>query len=49
MESNPHLFSDLAYIFVAAMAGGFLAWRVRLPLILGFVLGGSSSVHLRRG
>ena len=40
MESNPLLFRDLAYIFVAAMAGGFLAWRLNLPLILGFVAGG---------
>ena len=40
MESNPLIFRDLAYIFVAAMCGGFLAWRLRLPLILGFVVGG---------
>ena len=40
MEPNPHLFRDLAYIFIVAMAGGFLAWRLNLPLILGFVVGG---------
>ena len=40
MESNPLLFRDLAYIFIAAMAGGFLAWWVNLPLILGFAVGG---------
>jgi monovalent cation:H+ antiporter-2, CPA2 family len=40
MDSNPLLFRDLAYIFVAAAIGGFLAWRVNLPLIIGFVLGG---------
>jgi CPA2 family monovalent cation:H+ antiporter-2 len=40
MEANPVLFRDLTYIFVAAAAGGLLAWRLRLPLILGFVLGG---------
>jgi CPA2 family monovalent cation:H+ antiporter-2 len=40
MESNPLLFRDLAYIFIAATAGGFLAWRLKLPLILGFVAGG---------
>src|SRR5580693_4364141 len=40
METNPILFRDLTYIFVAAVVGGLLAWRVRLPLILGFVLGG---------
>lgn len=40
MEANPVLFRDLTYIFLAALAGGLIAWRVRLPLILGFVLGG---------
>jgi monovalent cation:H+ antiporter-2, CPA2 family len=40
MESHTHLFLDLTYIFLAAVAGGLLAWRLGLPLILGFVLGG---------
>src|ERR1700729_4293276 len=40
MEPNPILFRDLTYIFLAAALGGLLAWRLRLPLILGFVLGG---------
>jgi CPA2 family monovalent cation:H+ antiporter-2 len=40
MESNPLLFRDLAYIFLVATAGGFVAWRLGLPLILGFVVGG---------
>src|SRR3984957_19985013 len=40
MEANPILFRDLTYIFLAAVAGGLAAWRLRLPLILGFVLGG---------
>jgi monovalent cation:H+ antiporter-2, CPA2 family len=40
MEANPILFRDLTYIFVAAVFGGLVAWRLRLPLILGFVLGG---------
>ena len=40
MEPNPLLFRDLAYIFIAATAGGFLAWHLNLPLILGFVVGG---------
>src|SRR5580693_5028134 len=40
MEANPVVFRDLTYIFVAAVAGGLAAWRLRLPLILGFVLGG---------
>jgi monovalent cation:H+ antiporter-2, CPA2 family len=40
MENNPILFRDLTYIFMAAVTGGLVAWRLRLPLILGFVLGG---------
>ncbi|MGA2745002.1 MAG: cation:proton antiporter [Candidatus Sulfotelmatobacter sp.] len=40
MEPNPILFRDLSYIFLAAILGGLVAWRLRLPLILGFVLGG---------
>jgi CPA2 family monovalent cation:H+ antiporter-2 len=40
MEPNPILFRDLTYIFMAAVFGGLMAWRLRLPLILGFVLGG---------
>src|SRR3974377_70285 len=40
MEPDPILFRDLTFIFVAAMVGGLVAWRLRLPLILGFVLGG---------
>src|ERR1700728_2294550 len=40
METNPILFRDLTYIFLAALAGGLAAWRLRLPLIIGFVLGG---------
>jgi monovalent cation:H+ antiporter-2, CPA2 family len=40
MEPNPILFRDLTYIFLAAVLGGLVAWRLQLPLILGFVLGG---------
>src|ERR1700678_2091523 len=40
MEANPVLFRDLTYIFLAAALGGLLAWRLRLPLILGFIFGG---------
>ncbi|HEX4054579.1 MAG TPA: cation:proton antiporter [Tepidisphaeraceae bacterium] len=40
MDANPLLFRDLTYIFLAAVGGGLLAWRLRLPLILGFVIGG---------
>src|ERR1700752_5195029 len=40
MEADPILFRDLTYVFLAAVLGGLLAWRLRLPLILGFVVGG---------
>jgi CPA2 family monovalent cation:H+ antiporter-2 len=40
VEANPILFRDLTYIFLAAVAGGLLAWRLKLPLIVGFVVGG---------
>jgi monovalent cation:H+ antiporter-2, CPA2 family len=40
MELSELLFRDLTYIFVAAVLGGFLAWRLKLPLILGYVVGG---------
>jgi monovalent cation:H+ antiporter-2, CPA2 family len=40
MEANTILFRDLTYIFLAAVLGGMLAWRLRLPLILGFIFGG---------
>jgi CPA2 family monovalent cation:H+ antiporter-2 len=40
MEPNPLLFRDLTYIFLAAVLGGLAAWRLRLPLILGFIVGG---------
>jgi len=40
MEANPVLFRDLTYIFLAAVVGGLVAWKLKLPLILGFVAGG---------
>jgi monovalent cation:H+ antiporter-2, CPA2 family len=40
MEPNPILFRDLTYIFIAAVVGGLVVWRLRFPLILGFILGG---------
>lgn len=40
MEVNPVLFRDLTYIFLAAVGGGLLAWRLKLPLIVGFIVGG---------
>lgn len=40
MASDALVFRDLAYVFVAAVLGGGLAWAARQPLILGYVLGG---------
>jgi monovalent cation:H+ antiporter-2, CPA2 family len=40
VNADPILFRDLAYVFVAAVLGGSLAWLARQPLILGYVLGG---------
>src|SRR5580704_17773181 len=40
MEANPILFRDLTYIFLAAVTGGLIACRLKLPLILGFIVGG---------
>jgi CPA2 family monovalent cation:H+ antiporter-2 len=37
----PHaFFVDLAWVFGVAIVGGMIAWRLRLPLILGYVTGG---------
>jgi len=38
----PHsaIFKELSYVFVAAVLGGMLAWRLRQPLILGYVFAG---------
>ncbi|MGH9197410.1 MAG: cation:proton antiporter, partial [Acidimicrobiia bacterium] len=40
MITNPVFFQDLAYVFAAAVLGGLVAWLVRQPLIVGYVLGG---------
>jgi CPA2 family monovalent cation:H+ antiporter-2 len=40
VEANPLFFRDLAYVFLAAVAGGMLAWKLRQPIILGYVVAG---------
>src|SRR5262249_38524528 len=40
MAPDPVFFRDLAYVILAALLGGGLAWLARQPLILGYVLGG---------
>ncbi len=40
MTADSALYHDLAYVFVAAVAGGLVARKLRQPLILGYVAGG---------
>ena len=40
METSATIFRDLAYVFVAAIGGGLLAWRLRQPVIIGYVVAG---------
>lgn len=40
MTSDPHVFTDLAFVFLAAVIGGSAAWALRQPLVLGYVFGG---------
>jgi len=40
VSADPVFFRDLAYVFVAALIGGGLAWLTRQPLVLGYVVGG---------
>jgi CPA2 family monovalent cation:H+ antiporter-2 len=41
VEAHPSFFRDFAYVFLAATAGGLVAWRFRQPLIIGYVLAGA--------
>ena len=40
MPDHSVIFKELSYVFIAAILGGVLAWRLRQPLILGYVLAG---------
>ncbi len=40
MPDHSLIFRELSYVFIAAILGGALAWRLRQPLILGYVLAG---------
>jgi CPA2 family monovalent cation:H+ antiporter-2 len=35
-----YFFRDLAYVAIAAITGGLIAWRLRQPVIIGYVLAG---------
>ena len=40
MGAHTLIFRDIAMVFTAALVCGLLAWRLRQPLILGYVLAG---------
>ncbi len=40
MPEHSVIFKELSYVFIAAILGGALAWRLKQPLILGYVLAG---------
>ncbi len=40
MVEHSYVFRDIAMVFAAALACGFLAWRLRQPILLGYVLAG---------
>jgi CPA2 family monovalent cation:H+ antiporter-2 len=40
MTADPVFFRDLAFVLVAAVLGGAVAWLARQPLVLGYVVAG---------
>jgi Kef-type K+ transport system membrane component KefB len=40
-------FRDLAYVAIAAITGGLVAWRLRQPVIIGYVLAGNATGSFR--
>src|SRR2546427_504158 len=40
MATDPQFFHDLAWVIVAAVVGGTLAWLARQPVLLGYLVGG---------
>jgi monovalent cation:H+ antiporter-2, CPA2 family len=49
MDAHAIPFRDLAYVIIAAITGGLVAWRLRLPLIIGYVLAGIAISPLTPG
>jgi monovalent cation:H+ antiporter-2, CPA2 family len=49
MDTHAIPFRDLAYVIIAAITGGLVAWRLRLPLIIGYVLAGIAISPLTPG
>jgi CPA2 family monovalent cation:H+ antiporter-2 len=40
LVEHSYIFRDIAMVFVAALVCGLLAWRLRQPILLGYVLAG---------
>jgi monovalent cation:H+ antiporter-2, CPA2 family len=40
LVEHSYVFRDIAMVFAAALVCGFLAWRLRQPILLGYVLAG---------
>lgn len=40
MAESTLIFRDIAMVFAAALVCGFLAWRIRQPILLGYVVAG---------
>jgi CPA2 family monovalent cation:H+ antiporter-2 len=40
LVEHSYIFRDIAMVFAAALVCGFLAWRLRQPILLGYVLAG---------
>ena len=40
MDIHAILVRDLAYVIIAAITGRLIAWRLRQPVIIGYVLAG---------
>jgi CPA2 family monovalent cation:H+ antiporter-2 len=40
MAEHTLIFRDIAMVFAAALVCGFLAWRIRQPILLGYVVAG---------
>ena len=40
MVEHSYIFRDIAMVFAAALICGFLAWRLRQPILIGYVLAG---------
>jgi len=49
MATDPQFFHDLAWVIVAAVVGGALAWLARQPVLLGYLVAVCSSALQRPG